>query len=48
MSEVIRQGDATLLQGFTREEQEQFREYLARAMRNVSPDFTIPKEELSK
>ena len=48
MSEVIRQGDATLLQGFTREEQEQFREYLARAMRNVSPDATIPKEELSK
>ena len=34
--------------GFTREEQEQFREYLARAMRNVSPDATIPKEELSK
>ena len=26
----------------------QFREYLARAMRNVSPDATIPKEELSK
>ena len=48
MSEVIRQGDATLLRGFTQAEQEQFRVYLTRAMRNVSPDFTIPKEEFSK
>lgn len=48
MSEVIRQGDAKLLQGFSREEREQFQVYLTRAMHNVSPDFTIPKEEFSK
>lgn len=48
MLEVIRQSDATLLQGFTPEESAQFRSYLLRAMHNVSPDFTIPKEELTK
>lgn len=42
MSTVIQQNDNTLLQGFTQEEREQFRDYLVRAMHNLSPEF---KEE---
>ena len=39
---VIKENDETLLQGFTQEERAQFRDYLVRAMHNLSPDF---KEE---
>ena len=50
MSEVIRSGDESLLQGFAPEEREQFRAYLIRAIHNVSPDHPIPfpKEEFPK
>ena len=48
LAEVIRQGDANLLTGFSPEEAAQFQSYLLRAMRNVSPDFHIPEEEFTK
>lgn len=43
MYAVIQSGDKKLLEGFTPEEEAQFREYLFRALRNVSPDFDIEK-----
>ena len=43
MYAVIQSGDKKLLEGFTPEEEAQFREYLLRALHNVSPDFDIEK-----
>ena len=43
MYAVIQSGDKKLLEGFTPEEETQFREYLLRALHNVSPDFDIEK-----
>ena len=43
MYAVIQSGDKKLLEGFTPEEEAQFREYLFRALHNVSPDFDIEK-----
>lgn len=48
MGAVIRSGDKKLLEGFTPEEEEQFRAYLFRALHNVSPEFDPKKEELNK
>lgn len=43
MYAVIQSGDKKLLEGFTPEEEAQFREYLLRALHNVSPEFDIEK-----
>ena len=48
MGTVIQSGDKKILEGFTPEEAAQFREYLFRALHNVSPDFDIQKEEFDK
>ena len=45
MSVVIRQGDEELLLGFTQEERALFRDFLVRAMQNLSPEF---KEEFTQ
>ena len=47
MAAMIRRGDEKLLAGFSEEEEAQFRQYLHRAMRNLSPEFEaeLKKEE---
>ena len=47
MAAVIRRGDERLLAGFSEEEEAQFRQYLQRAMQNLSPEFEaeLKKEE---
>jgi len=48
MDAVIQSGDKKIVEGFTPGEEQQFREYLFRALHNVSPGFDIKKEELDK
>lgn len=48
MYAVIQNGDKKLLEGFTPEEAAQFREYLFRALHNVSPDFDTQIEKAKK
>lgn len=48
MHAVIRDGEERLLTGFSKEEREQFQQYLLRALQNVSPEFEPEKEEPSK
>lgn len=48
MDAVIRGGDQKLLEGFTPEEEMQFRQYLLRALHNISPNFNPDKEEFQE
>ena len=48
MYAVILHGDKKLLEGFSQEEADRFRQYLLRALRNVAPDFEPETEEFQK
>ena len=48
MHAVIQRGDKKLLEGFSQEEADRFRQYLLRALRNVAPDFEPEMEEFQK
>ncbi len=48
MYAVILHGDKKLLEGFSQEEADRFRQYLLRALRNVAPDFQPETEEFQK
>lgn len=48
MYAVIRRGDEKLLEGFSEAEAAQFRQYLLRALHNVSPESEPEKEELKE
>ena len=45
MHAVIQRGDKKLLEGFSQEEADRFRQYLLRALHNVAPDFEPETEE---
>ena len=48
MHAVIQRGDKKLLEGFSQEEADRFRQYLLRALHNVAPDFEPETEEFQK
>lgn len=48
MHAVIQRGDKKLLEGFSQEEADRFRQYLLRALHNVAPDFQPETEEFQK